>query len=330
MFKPFLLLLAFALLLPVLSPSSVESKEIRSKRNVTVQKQSAIWLQPSDIRTRNLFFGPGGRAGLPHPPFRFIEEDKQGGSPKFVVRDGRGLRWKVKVGREARPETAAVRLLWAVGYFADTNYYLQRTRVLGLPKLSRGAEFTSPDGTVRGARFERMTDKIDDWSWFDNPFVGTREFDGLRVMMSLMNKWDLKQSNNGILNAGRRQRYYVSDLGDTFGRTGGDGTRTKGDVQDYMESTFIDRVNGSEVDLVMKSRPPIYYAVAVPYYVKRTRMEKVADDIPRSHARWIGHWLGQLSNRQIRDAFRAAGYSPAEVEGFASEVRQRITQLNRL
>jgi len=27
-----------------------------------------------------------------------------------------GVRWKVKLGKEAQPETSATRLLWAVGY----------------------------------------------------------------------------------------------------------------------------------------------------------------------------------------------------------------------
>ena len=30
--------------------------------------------------------------------------------------------WRVKLGEEARPETAATRLLWALGYFADEAY----------------------------------------------------------------------------------------------------------------------------------------------------------------------------------------------------------------
>ena len=37
------------------------------------------------------------------------------------------------------------------------------------------------------------------WSWHHNPFVGTREFNGLRVMMALLNNWDLKDENNAVL-----------------------------------------------------------------------------------------------------------------------------------
>jgi len=59
-------------------------------------------------------------------------------------------------------------------------------------------------------------------------------------------------------------------------------------------------------------------------------MGRVGEDIPRSHARWIGQWLGRLSNRQISDVFRAAGYSPAEVAAYASKVRERIDELSGL
>jgi hypothetical protein len=315
--------LAFSLLLSTTAQPA--------KRTATVKRAATLWRQPSDINTRNLLYGPGGQAGQPRAPFTFIEEDRGGTNPKFVVRDSRGVLWKVKLGEEAKPETVATRLLWAVGYFTDVTYYVPRFHVARLPKLSRGEKYVSPGGMIHGARFERSSKKVDDWSWFDNPFVGTREFDGLRVMMALMNKWDLKQQNNAIYSAGDRElRYLVSDLGDTFGKTGGDWTRSKGDLEDYAGSKFIDKATNKEVDLVLNSRPPALYAVAVPYYVKRTKMEKVGEDIPRSHARWIGQWLAQLSPGQIRDAFRAAGYSPSEVDAYSHKVLERIRQLHML
>jgi hypothetical protein len=237
----------------------------------------------------------------------------------------------VKLGDEAKAETAATRLLWAVGYFTDVNYYLPRLKVAGLPKLSRGQKYVSPGGVVHQARLERDFKKVDDWSWFDNPFVGTRQFNGLRVMMALVNNWDLKDTNNAIYNVrGRELRYLVGDLGATFGKTGGDWSRSKGDVGGYFESEFIDEIEPGEIDLVLKSRPPILYAVAIPYYIERTRMEKIADDIPLAHARWIGQLLAQLSDRQIRDAFRGAGYAAHEVDAYARKVRERIAQLRSL
>jgi hypothetical protein len=59
-------------------------------------------------------------------------------------------------------------------------------------------------------------------------------------------------------------------------------------------------------------------------------MEAVAKKIPRADAKWLGQMLGQLSPEQIHDCFRAAGYSPDEVEGYSKIVQQRIADLNAL
>jgi hypothetical protein len=40
--------------------------------------------------------------------------------------------------------------------------------------------------------------------------------------------------------------------------------------------------------------------------------------------------LARLSSDQIHDAFRAAGYSPQEVEAFSRIVEHRIAELNEL
>jgi hypothetical protein len=296
--------------------------------------QPVLWRLPAEIRTRNLFYGPGGQRLEPRAPFRFIREDRGGTAAKFIIEDARKARWKVKLGEEARPETAATRLLWAVGYFADVNYYIPRLRVAGMRPLSRGQKYISRDGQVTQARLELMVSdsrKVDDWSWFNNPFIGTRQFDGLRVMMALMNNWDLKEMNNAIYAvSGGEQHYVVSDLGATFGKTGGKWSRSKGDVEDYLESEFFEKVTPSTVDLTLHSRPPIVLAAYVPYYRERTRMGKISEDIPRAHAKWIGQLLSQLSERQISDAFRAAGYSPTEVQHYSRKVHERIEQLNAL
>ena len=103
--------------------------------------------------------------------------------------------------------------------------------VEGLKELSRGQDLIFPGGVVHSARLERKIPaqkKTGEWEWKKNPFVGTRELDGLRVLMALINNWDLKSSNNAIYEVGGEQRYLVSDLGGTFGRTGSNFTRSKG------------------------------------------------------------------------------------------------------
>ena len=61
------------------------------------------------------------------PDFTFIQESLSGTSPNFEVEDERGVRWKVKLGVEARSEVAAARLLWAAGYSVDEEDSTGRT-----------------------------------------------------------------------------------------------------------------------------------------------------------------------------------------------------------
>src|SRR3954470_9411928 len=43
--------------------------------------KAAIWSAPSDIRTRDLTYGIGGREHMPHGPFTFVKEDLTASSP---------------------------------------------------------------------------------------------------------------------------------------------------------------------------------------------------------------------------------------------------------
>ena len=307
--------------------NSAENAESTSKPAVA-RSPTKIWRDPGDTSALDLFYGAGGRSRTPYPKdtYVFIKIAISGASPKFDVKDEHGVEWRVKLGEESRTETAATRLLWAAGYFVDEDYFLPELRVKDLPET-----FLSQVGP--GARLERRDTGYKnhgDWSWNSNPFEGTQEFDGLRVMMALLNNWDLKTSNNSIIEVDGERRYLVSDVGATFGKTGGIGDRTKGRLDDYATSKFIDETNGKEVDLTLKSRPPFLLAVDFYHYQKLAKREKVGKEIPRAHAKWLGEILARLSEDQIRDCFRAAGFSPPEVEGYTVAVRRRIAQLNAL
>ncbi len=259
-----------------------------------------------------MFDGPGGIAHQPGTHFQFLKESRNGSSPKFEVQDENGVKWKVKLGEEARSESAATRLVWAAGYYTDEDYYRSEIHVDGLKKLSRGHEFVRDDGTVVGARLERHRSGPDPaiWSWFENPFMGTKEFNGLRVLMALLNNWDLKDVNNAVYVQADTRIYAVADLGGTFGRTGNAFKRSKGVVKDYASSPFIDKVEPERVDFVILTRP--FFTQMITHYrsyVERTKMSKVTKAIPIEDARWLGNNLSHLSSEQIADCFRSAGFS---------------------
>src|SRR5207248_2548778 len=117
----------------------------------TVSEPGILWRNPSDLASRDLFYGPGGRTHAPRGVFTFVKEDLGGTNPKFTVSDADGVKWKIKLGEEAQPETVATRFVWAVGYFADEDYYLSEVHVREMPpRLKRGRKWVDADGTVHG------------------------------------------------------------------------------------------------------------------------------------------------------------------------------------
>jgi hypothetical protein len=297
---------------------------------------ATMWMEPTDIPARDLFYGPGGQKDAPQGTFTFEKEDLDGTNPKFVVHDGDGVKWKVKLGEEARPETVASRLVWAVGYFADEDYFLQDFKVEGMPAhLHRGGNLVAPDGSMHNVRLKRYLkgeEKLGEWQWLADPFTGSREWNGLRVLMALIDNWDLKDVNNSIYDRDGVRIYLVSDLGASFGTTGRSYTRadSKGNLEAYTNSRFITRTTPDTVDFMTPSRPAFIHMIEVPEYRQRIRMEWIGRNIPRADARWIGELLSQLTPDQIQSAFRAAGYAPTDVDGFSAVVEKRIAELKQL
>jgi len=294
---------------------------------------AVLWREPSAHRAET--------PTPPRPPFRFVEEDMAGDSPKLLVTDASGTRWQIKLGAEAQTETVAVRIITAVGFFAEETYFLHETKVDGLEQLRRGREFMAPGSTLRNARFEARRESVrrgEPWDWARNPFVGTVELDALRAMMVLFNNYDARTDNNRILTVTTgsyaEDRYVVADLGASFGQVGGmGGRRTKNDVDGYRRSTFIERVDRDRVEFAYRTTPQGWARalfVVNPWYVageKKKRHDLWSVPIPA--ARWLATRLRPLAP-QIRGAFEEAGYSTDETTAFLSVLTARIDQLSRL
>jgi hypothetical protein len=332
---------AGVLSLPAVCASKKTAPESPGRGENTALGPALLWRNPENIASRDLFYGPGGEKHQPHPPFTFVKEDLDGTNPKFDVRDADGVKWKVKLGEEARPETVATRLVWAAGYFVDEDYFLPDVQVAEMPRrLHRGQKLVGPNGTVHNVRLKRHVkgqEKLGNWSWRVDPFTNTRELNGLRVAMALINNWDLKDENNKVLEYSHHgespeQIYEVSDLGASFGTTGRHRSRavSKGDLQSYRRSQFITKVTPEFVDFKTPSRPSFVLIVNPREYISRVHLEWIGKHIPRGDARWLGELLARLSPEQIRAAFRAAGYSPQEIEGFSKVVEGRIAELTQL
>ncbi|MDQ3908282.1 MAG: hypothetical protein M3268_08040 [Acidobacteriota bacterium] len=295
----------------------------KKKKEAAPRGVPVLWRDPGDVASRDTFFGPGGRAMRPATGRLTVVKTEEGGySPKLRVRDAAGRVWVAKMGKEAQSETAAVRLLWAVGYVTEINYLVPCAHFRGAVKLAKEVERCAGGGYAN-VRFEARpanVKRFDKWKWDDNPFEGTREFQGLKTLMVLLNNWDIKDDNNVILQTRRGGRteldYAISDLGATFGKTGGLPvfwriTRSRNDPEGYSHDRFIEGVRSDgRVNFEFQGKKSGFF-----------------NDVTVEQARWIGGLLNQLSDLQLVNVFRAANYTPEEIHILRTAVRRRIDQL---
>lgn len=264
-----------------------------------------------DVASQDTYLGPGGASMQPDlSHIDFIEQETSGTNLKYRIRDASGRVWVAKIGKEAQSETAAVRLLSALGYYTDVNYLVPTLTIPGKGTFSNVRLALRPEGEKRSEL----------WSWGKTPFENTPQMKGLMLMMAFINNWDLKSTNNHVIRGGNGpERYIVGDLGATFGKSGSNSLpiffrigRSRNDPKGYAKTKLVAGVTN--------------YKVRVVYHGKnRSRMH----DFTKADARWLADLLLQLKDDQIRDMFRAANYSPTDIHLLTQAVKARIDQLDR-
>jgi len=305
-----LFLIGMALLLSA-SIQGQQSKKSHPKP-IPNDAKPVLWREPTDIASRDLFLGSGGEAMKPDlSKVTFIADETRSYSKKYRVRDGAGNEWVVKLGTEAQSETAATRLLWAAGYFVDITYLAPHVDIEGKGSFDNARFEARPKGQKRlGQR----------WDWSKNPFVGTNELQGLKVLMALINNWDIQNHNNNILlvtdeaTGEKEARYFDTDLGASFGKEGRFIGHTRNRPDQYVADTKF--ITGVEHGLIR--------------FDYKGKNKHLIQDITVAQAKWLGNILSQLSDQQISDAFRAANYSPEQIEALSRVVKARINELASL
>jgi hypothetical protein len=295
----------FSLLTLLVMPPAAPAQTKKDKNNKTYSGTPVLWSEPRDISSRNLLLGSGGEEMKPDiSRIAFIENKEGGYSTKYRVRDAAGNEWIAKMGKEAQPDTAANRLLWAIGYETEIAYLIPHLVIEGKGEFDNVRLEARPKKVTRRGR----------WKWDNNPFNGEPEFQGLKIMMVMINNWDMKDDNNEILasrdDGGGSLRYIISDLGGTFGKTGGVISRSRNKPSDYVKADFIEKVNGNTIDF---------------HYGGKNK--KLFENITVEDARWLSSLLGRLRDDQIKDAFRAANYSAEDVDRLSMAFRERIDVL---
>jgi hypothetical protein len=269
--------------------------------------RAQLWVEPEG--NRDLFHGVGGPKLAPDPSAKYtVIEIKRGGfSRGYTVTDEKDREWSVKFPPEAGTELVASRLHWGIGYHQPPIYLL---------KEWTAAKATSPNPQLP-ARFRQKKpdlnglDAGDPWSYYQNPFVGTRELNGLLAFQAMLGNSDLKDAQNVVYKLKspleKATTWYVPrDLGHTFGRTGMiDAPR--GDIDVFEKTPFIRGVENGKV-----------------VFEYRGRHKALFQNIRPSDVRWLCERLNQLTETQWRDAFRAGGIEGEIADRFIRRMKQKI------
>lgn len=289
---------------------------------------AVLWRDPGPVASID-FMRPAGGVHRPAEPLEFIKEDTDGTSAKVLVRDAKGIVWRIKGGPEARAEAFLTRFVSALGYFAEPTVFMAKGRMEGVNRaLGRASYFVNQDGSFTWASLEYrdpnarfLPDVL--WRWNDNPFVGTPELNGLKILIMLVSNWDNKDgrdvsrgSNTAVLDVNGQRVYFVTDWGQALGAWGGLWGRSNWNCSDFRKQTssFVRRVSGDRV--------------IFGYHGQHS-----ADfwrDIRVSDVRWLMTHLGSITDAQIRAGLLASGATATEEDCFCRELRNRIERLRAI
>ena len=295
-------------------------------------QNAVLWQAPGDFTLRDWIWGAGGEARAPSPPFEFVEEDVKGTNPKIRVRDAKGNKWTVKFGGEAHGDVFASRLLYALGYVTEPSYFVASGVIAGAHDLRRAKPFLAKDGAFTYARFKLHDHKMlahvegKTWSWNDNPFLGTAELNGLKILLMLTSNWDTKDARDGEgsntavcskQGSVKNQLYYVSeDWGSSMGKWGGFFERDKWDPAGYRQQTkdFVRSVAGAAIEWGYRGKHD----------------KDITSGITAGDIRWLLTFLSRVTDEQLRAGLRASGATETDIDIFTPSIRERIAELQRL
>lgn len=289
--------------------------------------RSVLWRQPQAPSVQDWVCGPGGCGLTPVPPFRYKAGDESGSNPKINVIDARGRHWNVKFGAEVIPECFGSRFLNAIGYVVEPSFFVAAGKLESLPEIyGEARRIVKNDGTFTKARFQArgLKDfefvKGQSWSWNENPFQGTRELAGLKIVMMLLSNWDAKdardgdESNNAVFrNPGGEWLYSMYDWGASLGHWGGVFRRDQSDCSAYQSDTphFVKGLNGSIVEFGFSGK----------------HGADLSTGISVEDVRWLLRSLAGVSPDRLRAALKASGATERQNACWAGAIQDRIRQL---
>lgn len=272
--------------------------------------QAQLWIDPG-AAPRNLYDGPLPVSAKDRPVvdgrFTVVSKDTAGFSTTYKVKDSAGRDWNVKIGPEAQTEVVTSRIVWALGYHELPSYFVERWIAVEQEKGAQlgGARFRPHDMGLKSRGI---------WSWRKSPFAGTPPYNGLLVLMLILNSTDLKDDNNewydveGEAREGARQWFVVKDLGASLGETGRIEPR-RGYIDGFEKEPFITGVKNGIVQFGF-----------------RGRHQELLDRIRIDDVRWTCERLAKITDRQWRDVFRAGNFADDVAARYVARIRQKVKE----
>jgi hypothetical protein len=160
------------------------------------------------------------------------------------------------------------------------------------------------------------------------PFAGTHELNGLKILMMLVSNWDNKDvrdvargSNTAIFeyrlpNHEREARYLIIDWGAALGAWGNNVIqRGRWDPEAFagQNQQFITGVDGDIVQFGYQGQ----------------RTADASANISRADVAWFVRVADRLTDDHLRAVLRASGASREEVDLFTAALRARLDQLRQ-
>jgi hypothetical protein len=275
-----------------------------------------LWVDPGG-KPRDMFWGAGGEKYAPPKDanYTFEGRDDLGFSVSYDVKSPDGMEWSAKIGPEAQTEVVLSRVLWGLGYHQPPLYYLPSWALV------------TESGDVKKESEARFRPKLDNierldeyWAWEENPFIGTRPFNGLLVVLLMFNSTDLKDDNNSIYEVKKpiagapdvKKWFLVRDLGAALGETGKLYPRRNW-IEGFERQGFLKGVEDGRIRFDFTGRH-----------------QQLLEIVRPADLRWAAARLEGLTEKQWHDAFRAANYTDAVRDRYLRKIREKIEEAKKV
>ena len=293
----------------------------------SIVSAQVLWKEPPTLGVAGWVSGPGGPEAAPRPPYRFLKESSDGTNPKIEIADSAGRTWVVKFGSEVHSDTFTARFLYAVGYASTPTFFLPGGVIQDAHGLKRAKAFVAKDGSFRNARFKLHQKHKVQWAWVDNPFNGSREFGGLKIVVMLLSNWDTKDardgagSNNVVYEESQSDRpsaswYAVADWGASFGKSGGFFQRDRWDWRGYSAQ--------SAHFATLQSDGSIQWGF------RGKHGQDILAGVGVEDIRWLLPYLSRITDEQLAAGLAASGAGPEASRQFTLAIRERLRQLQHI